>query len=126
MDSIINNIYNVIWNMALVWTCLGVGIYFSLRTKFSQLRNIKEMVALLFSGEKSEQGISSFQGFCTALAYIAWAKAISMAEKTTYVNNYMFVTPFLTTILGFVMMGAVPDKATLLGEIIILTGLFMF
>lgn len=38
----------------------------------------------------------------------------------------MFVTPFLTTILGFIMMGEVPDKATLLGGIIILTGLFMF
>ncbi|MEW9079110.1 DMT family transporter [Terrisporobacter glycolicus] len=64
--------------------------------------------------------------FSSALAYIAWAKAISIAEKTTYVSNYMFVTPFLTTILGFIMMGEVPDKATLLGGIIILTGLFMF
>lgn len=26
------------------------------------------MVALLFSGQKSEKGISSFQGFCTELA----------------------------------------------------------
>ena len=38
----------------------------------------------------------------------------------------MFVTPFLTTILGFVMMGEVPDKATILGGIIILFGLFLF
>lgn len=64
--------------------------------------------------------------FSSALAYIAWAKAISMAEKTTYVSNYMFVTPFLTTILGFVMMGEIPDKATVLGGIIILIGLFIF
>lgn len=64
--------------------------------------------------------------FSSALAYIAWAKAISMAEKTTYVSNYMFVTPFLTTILGFVMMGEVPDKSTILGGVIILSGLFIF
>ena len=64
--------------------------------------------------------------FSSALAYIAWAKAISMAEKTTYVSNYMFVTPFLTTILGFVMMGEIPDKATILGGTIILIGLFIF
>lgn len=64
--------------------------------------------------------------FSSALAYIAWAKAISLAEKTTYVSNYMFVTPFLTTILGFVMMGEIPDKATVLGGIIILLGLFIF
>ncbi|WP_455537875.1 DMT family transporter [Terrisporobacter sp.] len=64
--------------------------------------------------------------FSSAIAYIAWAKAISIAEKTTYVSNYMFVTPFLTTILGFIMIGEVPDKTTVLGGIIILSGLFMF
>lgn len=64
--------------------------------------------------------------FSSAIAYIAWAKAISIAEKTTYVSNYMFVTPFLTTILGFIMIGEIPDKATILGGIIILTGLFIF
>ena len=64
--------------------------------------------------------------FSSDIAYIAWAKAISIAEKTTYVSNYMFVTPFLTTILGFIMIDEIPDKATILGGIIILTGLFLF
>ena len=64
--------------------------------------------------------------FSSSIAYIAWAKAISIAEKTTYVSNYMFVTPFLTTILGFIIIGEIPDKATILGGIIILTGLFLF
>lgn len=68
MDSFVQSIYNVVWSNWLVYFCLLTGIYFSLRTKFSQLRNIKTMVTLLFNGEKSEEGISSFQGFCTALA----------------------------------------------------------
>lgn len=68
MENIVNSINNVVWSSALIWLCLGAGIYFSLRTRFSQVRHIKEMVRLLFIGEKSEQGISSFQGFCTALA----------------------------------------------------------
>ena len=38
----------------------------------------------------------------------------------------MFITPFLTTILGFVMIKEVPNKATILGGIIILSGLFIF
>ena len=38
----------------------------------------------------------------------------------------MFVTPFLTTILGFIMINEIPDKATILGGIIILSGLFIF
>lgn len=38
----------------------------------------------------------------------------------------MFVTPFLTTILGFIMINEKPDKSTLLGGVIILSGLFIF
>lgn len=68
MENIVNAVNNVVWSNWLVYLCLGAGIYFSLRTKFSQIRNLKEMVHLLFAGEKSEEGISSFQGFCTALA----------------------------------------------------------
>lgn len=68
MENIVNAVNNVVWSNWLVYLCLGSGIYFSLRTKFSQIRNLKEMVHLLFAGEKSEEGISSFQGFCTALA----------------------------------------------------------
>ena len=68
MENIVNTVNGIVWSNWLVYLCLGAGIYFSLRTKFSQIRNLKEMVHLLFAGEKSEEGISSFQGFCTALA----------------------------------------------------------
>ena len=68
MENIVNTVNGIVWSNWLVYLCLGSGIYFSLRTKFSQIRNLKEMVHLLFAGEKSEEGISSFQGFCTALA----------------------------------------------------------
>ena len=68
MEKLITSIYNVIWSNWLVYLCLLSGVYFSLRTKFSQVRNLKTMVKLLLNGEKSEEGISSFQGFCTALA----------------------------------------------------------
>ena len=68
MSDIATSIYNIIWSNWLVYICLGSGIYFSFRTRFSQIRNIKEMFYLLSRGEKSEQGISSFQSFCTTLA----------------------------------------------------------
>lgn len=68
MDNLVQSIYDVIWSNWLIILCLLSGIYFSLRTKFSQLRHIKLMIKLLLNGEKSEEGISSFQGFCTALA----------------------------------------------------------
>ncbi|CEH35471.1 alanine/glycine:cation symporter family protein [Romboutsia lituseburensis] len=68
MESVINAINSVIWSNWLIGLCLGAGIYFSCRTRFLQVRHIKEMVVLLVKGEKSEEGISSFQALCTALA----------------------------------------------------------
>ncbi|MGL6105501.1 alanine/glycine:cation symporter family protein [Romboutsia sp.] len=68
MENIVNSINNIIWSNWLIGLCLGAGIYFSVRTRFLQVRHVKEMVVLLAKGEKSEQGISSFQALCTALA----------------------------------------------------------
>ena len=66
-------------------------------------------------------------GVCSsAIAYVSWAKAFSKAKKTSQVSNYMFLTPFLTSILGFLLAGEVPDRATLAGGSIILTGVLLF
>ena len=62
----------------------------------------------------------------SAIAYVSWAKAFAKAKKTSQVSNYMFVTPFLTSILGFLLAGEVPDKATLMGGSIILLGVLLF
>lgn len=62
----------------------------------------------------------------SAIAYVSWAKAFSRAKKTSQVSNYMFVTPFLTSILGFLLAGEVPDRATLAGGSIILGGVLLF
>lgn len=68
MENIVNSLNNIIWSNALIVLCLGTGLYFSLRTRFMQVRHLKEMVVLLLKGEKSEQGISSFQAICVSLA----------------------------------------------------------
>ena len=64
--------------------------------------------------------------FSSAVAYVSWAKAFSKAEKTSQVSNYMFITPFLTSLLGFLIAGEVPDRATFIGGGIILTGVLIF
>lgn len=63
---------------------------------------------------------------CGAVAYVTWSKAFSKAKQTSQVSNYMFITPFLTSILGFLLAGEVPDPATLIGGGIILIGLILF
>ena len=66
-------------------------------------------------------------GICSsAIAYVSWAKAFSKAKQTSLVSNYMFITPFLTSILGFLLANEVPDQATVIGGGIILSGVLLF
>ena len=64
--------------------------------------------------------------FSSAIAYVAWSKAFAKAAKTSQVSNYMFATPFFTTLLGYLMAKEIPDGATLLGGAIILAGILVF
>ena len=68
MRDIIDFVNNIVWSDALVYLCLGTGIYFTIRFGFPQLRYIKEMIKLLFSGNSSPKGISSFQAFSLAIS----------------------------------------------------------
>jgi drug/metabolite transporter (DMT)-like permease len=62
----------------------------------------------------------------SAIAYCAWAAAFQKAEKTSSVSNYMFVTPFLASVLGVVIGGETIAPSTVLGGLIILAGLLLF
>ncbi|MCW8313432.1 alanine:cation symporter family protein [Sphingobacterium sp. InxBP1] len=68
MDNWIDKIYNIIWSDALVYLCLLTGIYFTIRFRIPQLTQIKEMLRLLFNGDRSDKGISSFQAFSLAIS----------------------------------------------------------
>lgn len=68
MQQFIDQIYNIVWSDALVYLCLLAGIYFTLRFRFPQLRYLRHMVQLLFTGNSSKRGISSFQAFALAIS----------------------------------------------------------
>jgi len=66
--TIIDFLNGIIWSPALIFLCLGAGLYFSIRTRFMQIRGFKEMLRLMFKGEKSPSGISSFQALALSLS----------------------------------------------------------
>lgn len=68
MENLIAAVNDIVWSNALIILCLGAGIYFSVVTRFLQVRYIREMLRLLFKGESSQKGISSFQAFSVAIA----------------------------------------------------------
>jgi AGCS family alanine or glycine:cation symporter len=58
----------LVWSSALIYLCLGVGLYFSVRTRFMQIRSIREMLRLTVRGKSSAAGVSSFQALAMSLA----------------------------------------------------------
>ena len=70
-SNIIDNINTFMWSYLLVVLLIGVGLYFSYKTRFVQFRHFKEMFALLTNGigkKDNKGGISSFQAFCISTA----------------------------------------------------------
>ena len=47
MESFINTVNGIVWSPALVYLCLGAGLFLSLRGGFLQLRHLKHMWQLL-------------------------------------------------------------------------------
>lgn len=68
MEQIIRSISELVWSPPLVVICLMAGLYFSIGTRFVQVRRFREMARLLFANDKSRNtGVTSFQAFSMAL-----------------------------------------------------------
>ncbi|MUG31223.1 MULTISPECIES: alanine/glycine:cation symporter family protein [Psychrobacter] len=68
MEGIVSALNNIIWSPALIYLCLGAGLFYSIMTRFVQIRLFKEMLRLLFKSKPDNDGISSFQALAVALA----------------------------------------------------------
>lgn len=68
MNELVSTLNGLVWSPALIYLCLGVGLYFSLRGRFLQVRHFKEMIRLMYTGKTDEHGITSFQALTMTLA----------------------------------------------------------
>jgi len=68
MKEVVDAINGWVWSPALIALCLGTGLYFSVRSRFLQVRHIGEMLRLMWEGKSSDQGVSSFQALAMTLA----------------------------------------------------------
>ena len=68
MQAFVDFMNGIIWSPALIYLCLGAGLFYSIMTRFVQVRHFSEMWRLLFSGKSSDKGISSFQALAVSLS----------------------------------------------------------
>lgn len=68
MEAFVSWLNGILWSTPFIYTILGIGLIFSILTRFLQVRHIKDMVMLMFQGKSSEAGVSSFQALSIALS----------------------------------------------------------
>lgn len=69
MDTLIAMINDLMWGAVLIYLLIGVGLFFTFRLGFIQVRHFGHMFSVLRNSRKSDSaGISSFQALCTSLA----------------------------------------------------------
>ncbi|OAJ92568.1 alanine/glycine:cation symporter family protein [Vibrio bivalvicida] len=68
MQSLVDFLNGIIWSPVLIYLCLGAGLFYSIMTRFVQVRHFSEMWRLLLSGKSSTKGISSFQALAVSLS----------------------------------------------------------
>ena len=68
LESFVSDANGIVWSPALIILCLGAGVFFTIATRFVQVRMVGEMLRCMFGGKASENGISPFQAFALAVS----------------------------------------------------------
>ncbi|MDS1004338.1 alanine/glycine:cation symporter family protein [Clostridium sporogenes] len=76
IENFISVLNNYLWSYILIALLIILGLFFSFKSKFVQIRYFKEMFRLLGEGasksgrekHKGKKGVSSFQAFCISTA----------------------------------------------------------
>jgi len=68
LDWLVGPFNDFIWTYILIGVLLILGVYFTVRTKFVQVRMFGEMFRLIFEKKDSKDGVSPFQAFTISAA----------------------------------------------------------
>lgn len=68
MENIVTFLNDILWGPWFIYGIMVIGLFFTIIMKVPQLRFFKDMFKLMFKGEKSEKGITSFQALSIALS----------------------------------------------------------
>ena len=116
---IVCNINTYLSNYILVFLLLGVGLWYSIKTRFVQLRCFKEGWNSVFGnlslrGKKHDSGMSSFQALATAIAAQVGTGNIAGASGAILTGGPGAI--FWMWIIAFLGMATIYAEATLAQE----------
>ena len=68
MQATVDFLNGIIWSPAFIGLFLAAGLFYSIATRFVQVRQLKEMLRLIVGNKESDRGISSFQALTMSLS----------------------------------------------------------
>lgn len=68
VESLIQLLLSLVWSPWLVALCLAAGLWFSIRTRFIQLRGLPDMLRLIIRTRHSDAGVSPLQALSISLS----------------------------------------------------------
>lgn len=107
MEQAVTWLNDLIWSKALIYLCLGTGLFYTIATRLLQIRHIKDMIVLMFDGKSSDAGVSSFQALSMALSgRVGTGNIAGVATAIAFGGPgaifWMWVMAFLGSASGFI------------------------
>lgn len=106
IKDLVDYLNGYVWSTAMLVFVIGSCIYFSIVLRFTQVRNLKDMVRNLVSNQSSESGISTFSSFWTTMAARVGVGNIAGVAVAIYMGGpgavfWMWVTAILLAAISF-------------------------
>lgn len=99
------------------------AVFAAIQTIFLLPRAVSEVMDASFAANMAALYLAVLPA---AVAYYLWSKAIEITERTSEVTNYLFINPLIAAIIGFMMLGEVPDMGTFIGGAVIIISVVIF
>lgn len=107
MEGIVNWLNGYVWSPVLVYLFLGIGLLYTILTRFVQVRFLKDMIKLSLRGGGSKAGVSSFQALTMSLgSRVGTGNIAGVATAIAFGGPgavfWMWVTAFLGSATSFI------------------------
>lgn len=68
LATVVDFLNGIIWSLPLIGLLLGVGLWFTLKGRFLQVRHWGHMIKIMLDNNDSDEGVSSFQALAISMS----------------------------------------------------------
>lgn len=81
---------------------------------------------LMTAGANQLAGLFMLAVVSSGCSFVWWSKALALSHNTSSATNYMFLTPFLASLFGYLLLQETLTLSVAAGGLVIISGLLLF